>query len=141
MSRLRWAALAGCLLLCAGTADAQTPVQEVLLLQSFPRGSLALDSFTANFRADLDERARQPVNVVQANVETTGGAGPAERAIVDYIQATFAGRPRPALIVTIGGQAAGFARAHRPQLFPDTPVLFASLDQGFLRDRPPGENE
>ena len=34
-----------------------------------------------------------------------------------------------------------FARKYRALLFPDTPLLFASVDQRYLRDAPLGENE
>ena len=54
---------------------------------------------------------------------------------------TFADGPKPDLIVTIAGPAAVFARKYRQQLFPDTPLLFAAVDQRYLRDAPLGENE
>ena len=50
-------------------------------------------------------------------------------------------RPKPDLIVTVGGPAAVFARKHRQQLFPDTPLLFAAVDQRYLRDAPLGRHE
>jgi signal transduction histidine kinase len=34
-----------------------------------------------------------------------------------------------------------FARKHRPQLFPRTPLVFGALDQRYLRGAPLGENE
>ena len=46
--------------------------------------------------------------------------------------------PPPDLIVTVGGPAATFARKHRQQIFPDTPLLLASVDQQYLRDAPLG---
>jgi signal transduction histidine kinase len=116
-------------------------VQQILLLQGSDRGSVVLDSFTGNFRADLDERVGRPVNVVQVVVTPTGFAGAPEQAVVDYIRSTFANRPKPELIVTISGPAAVFARKYRQELFPDTPLLFASVDRRFLRDAPLGENE
>ena len=70
-----------------------------------------------------------------------GSVGASEQAVVDYIRATFANRPQPDLIVTIAGPAAVFARKYRRQLFPDTPLLFASVDQRYLRDAPLGDNE
>ena len=100
-----------------------------------------LDHFTGNFRVDLDQRAGRPVNVVQVVVGPTGFVGAPEQAVVDYIRSTFADRPKPDLIVTVAGPAAVFARKYRQQLFPDTPLLFASVDQRFLRDAPLGENE
>ena len=83
----------------------------------------------------------RPVNVVQVVVGPTGFVGAPEQAVVDYIRSTFADRPKPELIVTVAGPAAVFARKYRQELFPDTPLLFASVDQRYLRDAPLGENE
>ena len=114
---------------------------QVLLLQSFDRGNLSVDHFTGNFRVELDQRAEKPVNVVQVVVGPTGFVGAPEQAVVDYIRSTFVDRPKPDLIVTVAGPAAVFARKYRQQLFPDTPLLFASVDQRYLGDAPLGENE
>jgi ABC-type uncharacterized transport system substrate-binding protein len=100
-----------------------------------------LDTFTGNFRVDLEQRAGRPVNFVQIVVGRTGSVGAPEQAVVDYIRSTFADRPRPDLIVTVAGPAAVFARKHRQELFPDTPLLYAAVDQRWFRDAPPGENE
>jgi len=133
--------LAGCLVLCGSSVAAQPRVQQVLVLHGADRGNLTLDSFIGNFRVDLDDRAGRPVNVVQIVVSPTGIAGAPEDATVDYIRSTFADRPKPDLILTTSGPAALFARRHRQQIFPDTPLLFAALDPRFLRDAPLGENE
>ena len=71
----------------------------------------------------------------------TGFVGAPEQAVVDFIRSTFADRPKPDLIVTIAGPAAVFARKYRQQLFPDTPLLFAAVDERYLRDAPLGEND
>jgi signal transduction histidine kinase len=126
---------------CGPSIEAQPPVQHVLVLQSFDRGNLTLDHFTSNFRVDLDQRAGRPVNLVQVVVGPTGFVGAPEETVVDFIRSTFAGRPKPDLIVTIAGPAAVFARKYRRQLFPETPLLLAALDQRFLRDAPMGEND
>ena len=138
---LRRAALAALLLLAPASSEAVPAVRQVLLLQSFDRGNLTIDYFTGNFRVDLDQRAGQPVNVVQVVVGPTGFVGASDQAVVDYIQSPFADRPKPDLIMTVAGPAAAFARKHRQQLFPDTPLLFAAADQRYLRDAPLGENE
>jgi len=140
-STLRCAALVGCLLLSAASSEAQPPVRQVLVLQSFDRGNLVVDSFTGYFRVELDRRAGTPVNVVQVVVGPTGFVGAPEREVVDYIRAMFADRPKPDLIMTVAGPAAVFARKYRSQLFPDTPLLFAAVDQRFLRDAPLGDKE
>ena len=111
------------------------------MLQSFHRGNLVLDNFTTNFHVELDQRAEQPVNFVQVVVGPTGSVGAPEQAVVDFIRSTFADGPKPDLIVAIAGPAAVFARKYRQQLFPDTPLLFAAVDQRYLRDAPLGENE
>ena len=81
------------------------------------------------------------MNVVQVVVGPTGSVGAPEQAVVDYIRSTFVDRPKPDLIVTVAGPAAVFARKYRQQLFPDTPLLFASVDQRYLGDAPLGDNE
>jgi len=138
--RVTCALLACSLLLVAASSEAQPPVRQVLLLQSFDRGNLTLDSFTGNFRVELDQRDEGPVNVVQVVVGPTGSVGAPEQAVVDYIRSTFVDR-KPDLIVTVAGPAAVFARKYRQRLFPDTPLLFAAVDERYLGEAPLGENE
>ena len=133
--------MAGLLGLCAPSSNAQTSVRHVLILQSFDRGVQVLDYLTGNLRIDLDEGIGRPVNVVQVVVSPTGRIGAPEQTIVDYLQATYAGRPKPDLIVTFAGPATVFARKYHRQLFPDTPLLFAAVDERYLRDAPLVENE
>jgi signal transduction histidine kinase len=121
--------------------EVQPPVQQVLLLQSYDRGNLILDDFTANVRVELDQRPGRPVNIVQVVVGPTGFIGPSEQAIIDFIRSAYAGRPPPDLVVTAAGPSAVFARKYRQQLFPDTPLLFALVDQRYLGGAPLGENE
>ena len=134
-------ALACLLLLGAASSEAQQVARQVLLLQSVNRGNLAIDQFTGNFRVELDQRADTPVNVVQVVVGPAGFVAASEQALVSYIRSTFVDRPDPDLIMSIGGPAAVFARKHRQQLFPGTPLLFAGVDQRYLGDAPLGENE
>ena len=140
-SRLSCAALAFSLLFGAAPCDAQPAVRQVLVLQSVDRGNLTIDQFTGNFRVELDQRAEKPVNVVQVVVGPTGFVGASEQAVVDYIRSTFVDRPKPDLIMAVAGPAAVFARKYRQQLFPDTPLLFAAVDQRYLGDAPLGDNE
>ena len=128
-------------MIVAASSEAQPAVKQVLVLQSLNRGNLILDNFTGNFRVGLDQRAGKPVHVVQVVVGPTGFVGAPEQAVVDYIRSMYVDRPPPDLIVTTGGPAAVFARKHRPNLFPETPLLFAAVDQRYLRGAPLGENE
>ena len=123
----------------AGAAEAD--VRQVLLLQSFDRGTLVLDRFTADFRLHVDRRSTEPVTFTQFVVNPVGFHESPELAILDFLRAAFGGRRPPDLIVTTGGLAATFARKHRAQLFPDVPLLFAAVDQRFLRPPALSTNE
>jgi len=140
-SRLQCALLGGLLVIVAASSEAQTPVKQVLILQSLDRGNLVLDQFTGEFRINLDQRVARAVNVVQVVVGQRGFVTAPEQAVVDYIRSMYADRLPPDLIVTTGGPAAVFGRKHRQELFPGRPLLFASVDQRFLRGAPLGENE
>jgi len=140
-NRLRCALLRGLLVIGAASSEAQSPVKQVLILQSLDRGNLVLDQFTGEFRVNLDQRVARPVNVVQVVVGQRGFVTAPEQAIVEYVRSMYADRPPPDLIVTTGGPAAVFGRKYRQELFPGTPLLFASVDQRFLRGAPLGENE
>ena len=135
------AALAGWLVAGAWPSDAQTPVRQVLLLQSFHHGVMVHDYLTGNLQVDLDQLTGRPVNVVQVIVSPAGNVGASDKAIVDYIHSLYADRPKPDLIVTIAGPASVFARKYRRQLFAETPLLLAAVDQRYLGDAPLGENE
>ena len=123
------------------SSEAQPPVRQVLVLQSFDRGNLVLDHFTGNFRVDLIQGVGTPVNIVQITVGPTGFVVAPEQAVVEFIRSTFADRPKPDLVVAVAAPATLFARKYRQQLFPDTPLLFAAVDQRFLGDAPLVENE
>ena len=69
-----------------------------------------------------------------------GLVGASDQALLDYIRSAFVDRPKPDLIMAIAGPASAFARKNRQQLFPDTPLLFASVDQRYL-EAPLGDNE
>ena len=137
----RCVALAALLMLGPASGEAQPLVRQILLLQSFDRGNMILDHFTGNLRVDMDRSAGSSVNVVQVVVGPTGFVGASEQAIVDFVRSAYADRPRPDLIVSVAGPAAVFARKYRRQLFPDSPLLFAAVDQRYLGDTPLGENE
>ena len=83
-SRRRWrVALSGLLvLLAAVSSEAQQVTRHVLVLQSLDRGNLPVDQFTGNFRVELDQRAKTPVNVVQVMVGPIGFVAASEEAVV-----------------------------------------------------------
>lgn len=122
-------------------APAEAAVRHVLLLQSLDRGNLTLDSFTGQFRLDLDARSGEQVTITQFVVNPAGFDAIPEEASVRFLQSAYADRPKPNLVMTVGGSAAAFARKYRQQLFPGVPRLFAALDHSFLRSAPLADDE
>ena len=139
--RLRHLALAGLLVVGAAANTAAQPVRQVLVLQSVNRGNRVIDEFTGSFRVELDRRVENPVNVIQVVVGPVGFGRASEHAVVEYIRSGFTDGPKPDLIMTVGGPAAIFARTHRQQLFPDTPLLLGAVDRRYLGDAPLGDND
>ena len=134
--------LTGLLLLIAAAPSGAEPVpRQVLVLQSFDRGNMVLDHFTADFRVELDQQAGHPVNLLQVVVGPTGFVSAPEQATVDFIRSLYSDRPAPDLIVAVAGPASAFARRHRAQLFPAAPLLFTAVDERYLGTEPLGENE
>ena len=126
-------------LLAATSSEAA--VRHVVLLQSLERGNLALDFFSGNFRVDIDQGSSEPVTFSQFVVNPLGFEESPGAAMAEYLRVAFVGRPRPDLVVTVGGPAAAFARRYRPRLFPDSPLLFAAVDERFLESAPLADNE
>ena len=104
----------------------------MVLLESSERGNLVLDRFTAMLRVLLGEHSTEPLTLMEFVVTPAGFSESPELAMVVFLRSAFAGRPKPDLVITIGGAAAAFFQKHRADLFPDSPVLYASLDQRLL---------
>jgi PAS domain S-box-containing protein len=82
----------------------------------------------------LGERSAEPLTFAEFVVTPAGFSDPPEEAMVEFLRSAFAGRPRPDLVITTGGTAAVFAQKHRTTLFPDTPIVYASVDRRFLNN-------
>lgn len=120
---------------------AASPVRNILILQSFERGFRVFDRFTEDFQAELAARAHSPITIAQFVVTPAGFAEAPDEPIVAFLRSAFVERSKPDLVVTVGGPAAAFARRHRSTLFPDTPFLFAAVEQRFLGGAELAENE
>ena len=92
-------------MIAAAASGAQSPVKQILVLQSLDRGNLTLDHFTGEFRVRLDQASGEPVNVVQVVVGQTGFVGAPEQAVVNYIRSIYADGSSPDLIMSVGGPA------------------------------------
>jgi len=122
------------LLLIAGVvpgATAQAESRHVLLLYSYEREFLH-SGFAATFRPALTRSSTEPIDYIEVALQTAEESVRApDDALVARLGSSFAGA-RLDLVVAIGGPAAAFAQAHRQQLFPTTPMLFA-VDRRFLK--------
>ena len=118
------------LLLSAGSSEAAN--KHVLILHSVERGSLVLDYFTGNFRVDLQSRLKEAVTFTQFVVTPPGFGVSLDRPIVEFFRSAYSGRSKPDLVMTVGGAAAAFLKKNRQLLFPDSPVLYAAVDQRWL---------
>src|SRR3954454_12456033 len=139
---LRRAAVIGVLVWVAvATGRTAAPVQHVLILQSFSRGSRVMDHITDTFRSRLETRTKTAITFSEFVLAPPGFAQTPERPTINFLQSAFAGQPKPDLVVTVGGPAAVFARSHRREFFPNTPLLFTASDERFVRDTPLADNE
>jgi signal transduction histidine kinase len=133
----RWLIGALCLtVLFPSTSTAQTEARQVLLLNSFERGSAVENLFAGSFRTELGKQSSEPLNVFEVSLQATLTGDPAREApVADYLRATFGGQ-RLDLVVSLGGPAAAFARKHRDRLFPSTPLLVAALERRSVPTAP-----
>lgn len=116
----------------AAAPPADGPPKRVLILQSFGSDFAPYNVVSASFRSELPHVLGEPVEFHEVSVQATNTTDAAfEDALVGYLIALNAKRP-PDLVVVIGGQAARFAVSRR-DVFSATPVLFAGVDQRFVR--------
>ena len=124
----------------APAANAQTQPRHVLLLYSYER-EFAHTEFAGMFRPELTRSSAEPIDYIEVALQTAGESVRApDDSIVTRLGSTFAGT-RLDLVVAIGGPAAAFAQAHRRQLFPTTPMLFAAVDRRFIENGTMADND
>ena len=102
----------------ASSSAAQPGARQVLLLNSFERGSAVENLFAGSFRTELGRQSPEPLNIFEVSLQPAlTPENPRESPVVDYLLSTFAGQ-RLDLVVTLGGPAAAFAQKYRERLFP-----------------------
>jgi len=100
----------------------------VLLLHSYEREFAPHGLLAEIFQKELSRRSPQPISFFDVSLQPARSShNPADWPAVEYVLSTFAVQ-RLDLIVTIGGPAAQFAVRHRQRLFPEIPLLLASVD-------------
>jgi len=113
------------------TAEGAEP-RRVLLLHSFGQEFEPFIVFSETFRSELARQSPEPLDFFDVALGSARFEGPEEAPFVDCLQALFAGH-RVHLVVPMGGPACRFAQKHRARLFPDTPMLLASVDQRMFQ--------
>jgi PAS domain S-box-containing protein len=118
----------------ASSSAAQPGARQVLLLNSFERGSAVENLFAGTFRTELGRQSPEPINFFEVSLQAALTPDhPQEEPVVDYLLSTFTGQPLD-LVVTLGGPAAAFAQKYRERLFPATPLLLAAVDRRSVQD-------
>jgi signal transduction histidine kinase len=117
------------------TGSVQETPKRILLLHSF--GLDYFEDLRRELKAELTRRSPERVEFFEVSLEMarfaeTSTDGP----FVEYLQALFAGRPLD-MVIAVAGPAARFCVTHREDLFPQTPVLLAGIENRVLRDTPP----
>src|SRR5262245_33451131 len=110
--------------------------RHVLLLHSYEREFAPHGLLAETFQKELSRQSPQPINFFDISLQPARSShNPEDWPTVEYLRSTFAGQ-RLDLIVSIGGPAAQFAVRHRASLYPDTPLLLASVDRRTLDTMP-----
>ena len=119
----------------ASSSAAQSGARQVLLLNSFERGSAVENQFASMLRAELGRQSSQPVNFFEVSLQPAllDAERREEGPVVDYLAHSFG--QRLDLVITLGGPAAEFAQRYREKIFPATPVLLAAMDQRWVEGR------
>src|SRR4051794_25375807 len=86
------------------------------------------------FEAELVEKLGERVDLDEVSLDMARYAdSDAQEAMVEYVEKRQL-KWRPDLVVPIGSPAGLFVANYRDRLFPDTPILYASLDRRLLPD-------
>ena len=121
------------ILLMVGLAPSASFAREPL-----PRSVLYLDEndpglpfaqgISAAFRAALNARSAERIAVYAENLDLVRSSGPRyEEILKTYLREKYRDRPID-VITTIGPAALTFMLRARPELWPDVPAIFASVD-------------
>ncbi len=123
--------------LITSPASAAEP-KRVLLIHSFGSATPPFTVESTAFETELVAKIGERVDLDEVSLDMARYADPdMQEAIVDYLEKRKA-KWQPDLVVTIGSPAGIFAANYRARLFPETPVLYATLDRRLL---PPGALE
>jgi signal transduction histidine kinase len=99
-----------------------------VVLDSFDKGFAPYEPLKAAFRNELKDKSPHALAFYELSIPRDRD----EESFLNSVLSTFKGQKLD-LIVTLGGTAATFAQKHRDRFFASTPLLFASVDEHWLK--------
>lgn len=106
-----------------------TDFKNVLVLHSFGREFRPWSEYAKAIRLELERQSPWPLDIQEhALISARSSEENPEPPFVEYLGALYKTR-KPGLIISIGAPAAAFVQKHRPNLFPDVPMVFTVVDQ------------
>ncbi|MBR0713280.1 sensor histidine kinase [Bradyrhizobium liaoningense] len=115
----------------ASAADRAEP-KRIVLLHSFGRDFRPWSEYARSIKAELERQSSYPLDIQEHTLLSArfNNPGP-ETPFVDYLRSLYVGCP-PDLVMSIGAPAARFLQKYRAELFPDTPMVLAAVEQRLV---------
>ena len=115
------------------TVTTATPLpKHVLIVHSFGSAAPPFTVHSTAFQSALVEKMGEKIDLDEVSLDMARYADPdTQEAIVEYLQKRHT-KWQPDLVVPIGSPAGIFVARNRDRLFPETPILYTSLDQRLL---------
>jgi signal transduction histidine kinase len=118
-------------LLWPGKTSAAEP-KRVLLVHSFGSAAPPFTVESTAFETELVAKIGERVDLDEVSLDMARYADPdMQEAMVNYLQVRQA-KWKPDLVVPIGSPAGSFVAKYRDRLFPNAPILYATLDRRLL---------
>ncbi len=129
------------LLFATRASFAAAEPKTVLILHSYGQHSKPWSEYSKALRQELERRSSWRLDIQDFSVITARGENEdAEYRSLDYLRSVFINRP-PDLMVAFGAPGAAFAQTHRKELFPDVPLILASIEQRRVQSAVLTEND
>ena len=121
--------------------EASAEPKRVMILHSFGPRFKPWSDYAEAIRSEISRQSQRPVDYADQSLVSAGVSDEqSEAPFVNYLSALYAGRPLD-LIVAIGAPAANFVQRHRQNLFPETPMIFTSVEQRRVQNDKLTEND
>ena len=111
-------------------AYGQTDIEpkRVMMLHSFGLRFKPWVDYSQTLRSEINRQSKRAVRFDDHSLLNPRLAqDKSDVPFVDYLHTLYAEKP-PDLIIALGAPAANFVQRYRPQLFPDTPMLFTAVE-------------